>query len=63
VDNLTKIQGLLISRIETKHDKTTGEAYYYAFFQTPNQATEFPAIFKGAKPTIPKGSEVLLEGN
>jgi hypothetical protein len=63
VDNLIKITGQLTSRIETKHDKTTNEPYYYAFFKTPQQDQEIPVVFKGDKPVIPKGSEVSLEGN
>jgi hypothetical protein len=65
MDNLTKIQGTLTSRIETKQDKASQETYHYAFFKSPNLVdpeAEFPVIFKGEKPTIPKGSQLQLTG-
>jgi hypothetical protein len=60
--NNTQIQGLLTSRIETKQDKTTGEPYYYGFWQIEAQKEDIPVIFKKAKPAILKGSVVQLTG-
>jgi len=57
---LVKITGKLTSRIETKNKN--GVTYYYGFFIFPDQNQEIPVIFKGAKPILEKGSEVLLEG-
>src|SRR4051794_20496427 len=54
---LTKIQGLLTSRIETRNKAET--LYHYGFFQFEGLAIQIPVIFKTPeKPTIPKGSEV-----
>jgi hypothetical protein len=61
VDNLTKIQGQLTSRIELR-GQNTNEPYYYGFCQLPNQAQETPVIFKGDKPTLAKGTPVELTG-
>jgi hypothetical protein len=61
MDNLTKIQGLLTSRIETRHDKTTNEPYYYGFFKLNDQNQEIPVIFK-EKPNLTKGSSAELTG-
>jgi len=64
---MVKIQGILTSRIETKQERDTKQTYHYGFFKIPNQEPEIPVIFKDEegpyKPTIPKGSQVLLEGN
>lgn len=64
MDNLIKLTGTLTSRIEKKG---TNEPYYYGFFKIPNQEPEIPVIFKDEKgnykPTIPKGSQVQLQGN
>ena len=62
MNNLIKIQGILTSRIETK-DKEN-QPYYYGFFKIKDQEAEIPVIWKKqAKPNIPKGSQVLLQGN
>ena len=53
----TKIQGLLTSRIETKQD------YYYGFFKLEAHEQDIPVIFKGNKPDLRKGCEVLLAGD
>ena len=59
MDNI-QIKGVLTSRIETKNKS---EPYYYGFFKVKDQEPEIPVIFKKEKPTIPKGSQVLLQGN
>jgi len=63
MDNI-QIKGISTSRIERKG---TNELYYYGFFKFPDQNQEIPVIFKDQKgnykPTIPKGSQVLLQGN
>jgi ERF superfamily len=60
--NQVTLQGTLTSRIETKQD-TTGEPYYYGFLQIEAQKEDIPVIFKKAKPTILKGSQVQLIGH
>lgn len=64
---LVAIQGILTSRIETRKDKTINETYYYGFFKLKDYEQDIPVIFKNQegsfKPTLTKGSIVLLEGN
>lgn len=54
--NEQTITGLLTSRIEAKKN------YYYGFFKLEGYEQEIPVIFKESKPTLTKGSTVLLEG-
>src|SRR4051812_28851483 len=68
---LSKVEGILTSAIQFKHERESGISYCYAFFQLEGIATEIPVIFKldGSpcldcedKPDIPPRAKVLLEG-
>jgi hypothetical protein len=72
---LSKVEGILTSAIQFKHERETGISYCYAFFQLEGLEQDIPVIFKlddsedyspenlvKNKPDIPPKSKVLLEG-
>jgi hypothetical protein len=67
---LSKIEGIITSAIQFKHERENGISYCYAFFQLEGLEQDIPVIFKldssenleQNKPNIPPKSKVLLEG-
>src|SRR3954447_25603226 len=67
---LSKIEGIITSAIQFKHERENGISCCYAFFQLEGISQDIPVIFKldssenleQNKPNIPPRAKVLLEG-